>query len=98
MLKFTQPYFYNIYILFNLQSLLYHKCIVEALGVLCGLSQSKKFDYDLMHQLWNYIYQSLPKLVNIAPLKTCVKRVTASAVIFNTDYIGFKSNNIKEFW
>ena len=41
---------------------------------------------------------SLSKLINIAPLQTCVTRVTDSIRHCNTDSSGLEWSNIKAFW
>ena len=42
--------------------------------------------------------KSLPKLINITPLYTCVMRVTDSIRHCNTDYSGLEWGNINTFW
>ena len=41
---------------------------------------------------------SLPKLIDIAPRKTCVIHVTDSVRHCNTDYSGLEWSNINTFW
>ena len=57
------------------------------------------FDYDYMHQLWTYIFTiSLPKVIDIAPLQTCVIRVTDLTRHCNTDFSCLEWSNTNTFW
>ena len=41
---------------------------------------------------------SLPKLINIAPLYTCVIHVTDFITYCDADYLGLERSNINTFW
>ena len=56
------------------------------------------FDYDYMHQLWNYIYYISTKIDYYCSILTCVIRATDPIRHCNIDYSGLEWRDINTFW